>query len=212
MSNVCRVLTRKRTLMTAGGALALGLALPLATAAHAYPPGTSLAVAAVSSPIPGKPSNYTVTVTNGLPGCKVKIQVRNNSRTGRIGPDGTATFNIGVSVKSGRYKVKAKTLSCDVKENTSTDIVVTQYRLNGPTTVRANRSFLVQARGWLPRTAITFTALDSSGKVEYAETLRTNSRGDSRNRLRLLNVGAGAVVVTQGSKSMSYPVTVVPAR
>ena len=211
MSNVCRVLTRKRTLMTAGGALAMGLALPLATA-HAYPPGTSLAVAAVSSPIPGKPSNYTVTVTNGLPGCKVRIQVRNNKRTGRIGPDGTATFSIGVSVKSGKYTVKAKTLSCDVKENTSTDILVTQYRLNGPTTVRANRSFLVQARGWLPRTAITFTALDSSGKVEYAETLRTNSRGDSRNRLRLLNVGAGAVVVTQGSKSMSYPVTVVPAR
>lgn len=209
MSNVCRVWTRKRTLMTAGGALAMSLALPLATA-HAYPPGTSLAVAAVSSPIPGKSSNYTVTVGNGLPGCKVTIPVRSNSRTGRIGPDGTATFDVGVSGKSGRYEVE--TLSCDVKENTSTDIAVTRYRLNGPTTVPSNRSFLVQTRGWLPKTAITFTVLDSSGKVGYAETLRTDSRGDSRNQLGLLDVGAGAVVVTQGSKSMSYPVTVVPAR
>ncbi len=211
MSNVPTVFTAKRTILAAVGALSLGALVPL-TVAQAYPSGTSIRVGAVANPLATKPSNYTVTVTNGYPGCKVRINVAGNSRTGTLDASGTFTTDIGVSRKSGAYKLTAKTLNCPLKESVRTDIVVTNHKISGQKTVYVNKSFEVKATGWLPRTPIQFSTTNMNGVVEFSEVLTTNSKGEAKNRVRLRTAGPGTVVVSQGSKQMSFAVNVKPAR
>ncbi len=213
LGSVLSVTKWKLTVM--GGALALGaaVALPI-TSANAYPPGTTLALTA--TPDPHNPTLYTVIVTNGQPGCQLKISVHGHDEYGRIGSDGTSTRLMVVGPISGPYTITAQVYGfrhggdrCGPAENAAVNVVVTKYKLLGPTSVRAGDTFQVQATGWLPSTDTLFTISDGNTLLTFPT--RTGPDGRVTQTVSVPRAGTWAVVVTQpGGPTKSYSLHVLP--
>ena len=83
------------------------------TSASAYPPGQHLTITAAA---PLDPTHYVVVVTNGKPGCQLKLSVHGRDAYSKIGPGGTATVPLLVGPISGVYVIHARTYGCKATE------------------------------------------------------------------------------------------------
>ena len=149
-------------------------------------------------------------VTNGKPGCQLKLSVHGRDAYGKIGADGTATVPLLVGPISGVYVIHARTYACKAVENATIQVVVTKYKLLGPKQVKAGEKFAVQATGWLPNLPITFTISDGHRTLTFPS--ETGKDGRVTQGVSVPYPGTWAVVVTQqGGPTKSYALQVTKA-
>jgi hypothetical protein len=173
-----------------------------------YPPGRTLQVTA--TPRPNDATHFVVVVTNADPDCQLKVSVHGRDAYPKIGADGTAQFVLEVGPISGAYTIHTQTYACKSIASTDTNVVVTKYKLLGPTSVHAKETFSVQATGWLPSLATTFTISD--GKTTLTFPTQTGANGRVTQNVSVPYAGTWAVVVTQANgPTKTYALTVLPA-
>jgi hypothetical protein len=186
------------------GALAAG-------PAFAYPPGTGLAVSAsaVGTPNRNKHQLFSVEVTNGKPGCTVKISGGEKPVFTTIGTTGTASATVNSEYHRGQVVITARTVHCKgSNEQASTPpIVLAPGQVQGPATAHVGRRVDIQLTDWLPNRRITVVA--TNGKKKQKFTTWADKAGKVTVHFTPDRKGTWAVIVMQDGLSTSIALKVV---
>jgi hypothetical protein len=174
-----------------------------------YPPGQGIKISSS-----GQGTDITFFITNIPDHCQLKVSSRGRDLYPKVKNGSATAEGLFTGRKSGVYDVVATLTGggCErAGEQATTQVVVTKYKVLGPTTVRQGEDFDLSATGWLPNLAITFTITDG-GKNGVTITTKTDSDGRVTERAKLPKVGTYAVVVTQsGGPEKSISVQVLPS-
>lgn len=195
--------------VAAASAATIGVGAFLAPA-QAYPPGKHLAVTA-ADPVSTKPYTFSATVSQGLPGARVKVTVYYGRGGGRfateqvgiIGPDGKVTLTFAVDLKDpDKYRVlrvRAIVLSNTNPERANTVVAVHSRGISAPKVAYLDEEFPATASGFAPNAPITLTAIRGSQRITVTGT--TNAQGRFTGAFTLPKVGKWALVATSGGNS-----------
>lgn len=185
--------------------------------AFAYPPGKHLAVTA-SDPVSTKPYSFSATVSQGLPGAKVKVTVYYGrgggkfaaEQVGYLGSDGKITVSFSLKLDDpDDYKVlriRAVVLSDTNAERANTVVAVYSRGISAPKQAYVDEEFSATASGFPANKPITLTAVRGSQRVTVAGT--TNAQGRFTGQFTLPKVGKWSIVATSGGKSATGRVNI----
>ncbi len=203
-------------LVATGSAAVIGVGAFLAPAS-AYPPGKHLTVTA-SDPTSVKPMTFTATVSQGLPGARVRVAVylrkggkKVGETTGYLGPDGTLTVTFTLRLKDPddikTLRVRAVVLSDTNYEKATTVLVVRGRGVGVPKNAYVGEPFSATASGFPANAPITLTAVRGKTKVVVAGT--TDASGKFTGSFTLSTTGHWSIVAASGHKSATGTVKVL---
>lgn len=194
-------------------AVALGTCVAggiVASPAFAYPPGQGLAVSASAVGRPNKHQHqqFEVEVTNGKPGCRVRISGGENPVVTTIGSDGTASATVESEYHRGKVVITAHTFHCrGSNEKASTPpIFLSPGQVQGPPVVHRGRRVNITLTDWLPHRRITVVA--TNGKKKQKFTGWPDSQGSVTVHFTPDAKGKWAVIVMQDGLTSSINLTV----
>jgi hypothetical protein len=184
----------------------------IAAPAFAYPPGQHLAVSA--SPV-GSPTRhgqqFTVTVTNGKPGCTVRVSGGGDPVRTVIGTNGSATAVITVEADGHRRRaiITAKTEHCKgrgANESASTQVTLTPGNVHCGERGRRGRRFDIDLDGWKGHRRIS--VIITNGRYRYHLSDWTDDHGHVSVRFTPDRAGVWAVIAVQDSQTANVNITV----
>lgn len=187
-----------------GAATSVGLCAAgtfVADPAFAYPPGTRMAVSA--KPI-GRPNDhrhqmFAVLVTNGKPGCRVRVVGGERPVITRVAANGTAWAMVDAGHPRRNTRIVAQTTRCPARERASTRVVLSSGRVHAPSRVRHHTPVRLTLSRWAPHHRISVVAVN--GRHVERLTIWPDEHGAAHVRLALKRKGTWAVIVRQHGTS-----------
>jgi len=204
-----RVMTRRISKKAAaiGVAAMVGIGGGAAGVAYAYPSGVPITVSASATKAVNGQSTLTVTLGNADPRCSTNILVDGKLFTTLTG--NVTTFSGPIAAGSGRHRVRARTVDCDLKENARSEFVVPDAAISGPTTGQTRQQLRYTLSGLEPGTTVTVRAILAGGGDTYTDTDVVDRRGNAKVKFKVQNSGTYAITAqVNGSDVASTSVTV----
>lgn len=196
----------KRT-AAVGLAAVVALGGGAAGVAYAYPSGVPMTVSASSTKVDDSTQSVTVSLGNSDPRCSTTITVNGTYFTTLTG--GATTYTGTVPFVSGRNRVRARTVDCDLRERSRTEYVVPDAAISGPSSVAEGGRVRYRLSGLEPGTTVTVQAVEAGGAASYSDTDVVNRRGEASVRFRFRVAGTYAVTASvNGSVVTSTSITV----
>lgn len=165
---------KRSSLAALSAAVALGtcaVGAIVAGPAFAYPPGTGLAVtaSAVGTPDKHKHQQFAVEVSNGKPGCTVKVSGGEKPVFTTIGTTGIASATVRSEYHKGKVVITAQTVHCkgSNEKASAPPIILAAGQVQGPATARAGRRVDLLLTSWLPNRRITVVATNGKKKQKF---------------------------------------------
>ncbi|GLY17246.1 hypothetical protein Kisp01_42610 [Kineosporia sp. NBRC 101677] len=199
-----RMLSRKAAAV--GVAALVGVGGGVAGVAYAYPSGVPLTVSASASTANGQ-TVLTVSLGNADPRCATEITVNGNYFGTLTG--GQTTLSAPIPNTSGRNRVRARTIDCDLKERARSEFVIPNAQLSGPGTAAVKDRVEYSLTGLEPGTTVTVTAVRSGGGATYSDTDVVDRRGEAEVRIRYKVSGTYAVSASVNGSVVGSSVTTV---
>jgi len=197
---------RKRT-AAIGVAAVVGVGGGVAGVAYAYPSGVPMTISASATKVDDSTQSVTVSLGNADPRCATTVTVNGTYFTTLTA--GTTTYTATIPFQSGRNRVRARTVDCDLRERSRVDYVIPDASISGPSAVGEGSRVRYRLSGLEPGTTVTVQAVRSGGGAVYSDTDVVNRRGEASVRFRFRETGTYAVTASvNGSVVTSTSITV----
>lgn len=180
----------------------------LAGPAYAYPPETGLSVSATpSGDTRNRLQGFSVTVSNGKPGCRLSILGGKDIVRTTIGDDGGVTVPIEVDVRHGTATITAMTVKCPgANEQASTDVTLSSGEIHGPSAGSHGQRYDFSLDTWLPRRPVSVVV--TNGRQCFEFTVRPDRDGHADASFTPTRAGSWVIIAIQDGVSATLVVKV----
>ncbi|GAB6904097.1 hypothetical protein [Kineosporia succinea] len=175
--------------------------------AYAYPPDMALTVRATAVRIDDAKSTVTATINNADPSCTTIVTV-NGQFLGTVSGSSSPTVSGVVNTSSGRNRVRARTVDCDLKENSRADFVVPNAKLTGQAAAVVKEQVRFSITGVEEASEVTLTAVKVGGGATYSDTDVADRRGEAKFRIKFKVKGQYAVTASVNGVPVGNPVNI----
>ncbi len=172
-----------------------------------YPPDMALTVRATAVRIDDAKSTVTATINNADPSCTTIVTV-NGQFLGTVSGSSSPTVSGVVNTSSGRNRVRARTVDCDLKENSRADFVVPNAKLTGQAAAVVKEQVRFSITGVEEASEVTLTAVKVGGGATYSDTDVADRRGEAKFRIKFKVKGQYAVTASVNGVPVGNPVNI----